>query len=262
MSNDRKRDLERISAFVDGELDGAARAEVIRRATEDAAFARELIAQQELKAALAGSVEAPEIELAPPARRRFARAAMAVAACLVLLAAAGVGWAIHDRQTGGPDMLALDRAVETHRAWTVDPARTGATASVKPASATIDAYVPDLSANGLNLGHVSERRGADGRKTLVVGYVGSRGCRVTLLVREVAAARPAMPVYTEIGPVRSLLWRADRLVYRMLAEGMATPRFRLIATSVRRASLNHLPLDAETRFAMTRSRANTPPCAA
>lgn len=263
MSDDRKQDLERISAFVDGELDPSARAEVIRQAAGDAEFARELIAHEQLKATLVDSVEVPDIELpAAPRIRRFAPAIISIAASLVLLVAAATAWMVYDGRDGGAGDIALDRAIEAHRSWTANKGQKGAADLVKPASGTINAYVPDLSTNGLSIGHVSERPGPSGEKLLVVGYVGTRGCRVTLLARTAPPEARTQPVYMEIGPVRAFSWRAGRLAYRMLAEGMAVPRFRLIADSVRRASLIHLPLDADTRMAMARSRAESPPCAA
>ena len=263
MNDDRKQDLERISAFVDGELDPSARAEVIRDAANDARFARELIAHEQLKATLADSVEVPDIELPAVARRRrFAPAIISIAASLALLVTAAVAWMVYDGGNGGTGDLALDRAIEAHRSWNADTGRKGAAALVQPASAAINAYVPDLSTNGLSIGHVSERPGPSGENLLMVGYIGTRGCRVTLLARTAPTEPRAQPVYMEIGPVRAYSWRAGPLAYRMLAEGMATARFRLIADGVRRASLNHLPLDADTRMAMTRSRAESPPCAA
>lgn len=263
MSDDRTQDLERISAYVDGELEPAARAEVIRRAAGDAAYARELIAHQRLKATLADSIEVPNIELpAPPRLRRIVPALPLIAASLALLVAAAFVWMVYVGRNESTGNLALDQAIEAHRSWTVNTVRHSATASARPALATINAYVPDLSANGLNLGHVSQQRGPGGSIILVVGYIGSRGCRVTLLVGQAAGNPSDQPVYMEIGPVRTFSWRVGRLAYRMLAEGMATPRFRLIAASVRQASLNHLPLDSDTRLAMAKSRAKSPPCAA
>lgn len=263
MSDDRKQDLERISAFVDGELDPAARAEIIREAADDKAFARELIAHERLKATLADSVDVPDLELpAAPRRWRIAPALASLAASLALLVAGAAGWAVYDGRNAGTGDLALDRAIEAHRSWTADSSQSGAIALVRPASSTINAYVPDLSSNGLNINHVSERRAPGEDRVLVVGYLGSRGCRVTLLARTAPAEMPAQPVYLEIGPVRAFSWRAGRLAYRMLAEGMATQRFRLIAASVRRASLNHLPLDPDNRLALAQSRAQSPPCAA
>lgn len=263
VSDDRKQDLERINAFVDGELDPAARAEVIREAADDEAFARELIAHERLKATVADTVDMPDLELpAAPRRRRIAPALASIAASLVLLITGAIGWMVYDGRNAGTGDLALDRAIEAHRSWTANSSRGGAIALVRPASSTINAYVPDLSSNGLNINHVSERRAPGEDRLLVVGYLGSRGCRVTLLARIAPVEPQAQPVYLEIGPVRAYSWRAGRLAYRMLAEGMATRRFRLIAASVRKASLNHLPLDPDTRLALAQSRAQSPPCAA
>jgi len=263
VSEDRTRDLERISAYVDGELDPAARAEVLLDATEDPDFARELIAQQRLKGALAGAVPVPDIALpVPPRRRRLALAATSIAASLVLLAAAALVGTVYDRRATGDGALALEDAIAAHRGWTAQAATPPAGPALRPAAATIGAYLPDLSANGLSLGHVSERPGPDGAPMLIAGYVGSRGCRVTLLVHKAAGTGPGRPVHLEAGPVLAFSWRADGLDYRLLAEGMAAARFRLVSGSVRRASLNHLPLDPDTRTAMARSRAESPPCAA
>lgn len=266
MNDDKTQDLELISAFVDGELEPTARAEVLRKAAGDPAYARELIARERLKATLKDSFEVPEIELPTlPHRRWNLPAISSIAASLALLVAAALVWIVYNGSNEGRSVLvhdqALNQAIVTHRTWAADTGQQGETATARPASAKIDAYVPDLSANGLNIGHVSEQVVSGGNNTLVVGYIGSRGCRVTLLVSHTAGRLPEHAVYMETGPVRAIFWRTEQLAYRMLAEGMATPRFRLIADSVRRASLNHLPLNAETRLAMEQSRAESSPCA-
>ena len=60
---------ERLVAYVDGELDAAATAEVAKAVAEDPALAREVAALSRLRSRVAESVEAPPISVpAPPSR--------------------------------------------------------------------------------------------------------------------------------------------------------------------------------------------------
>lgn len=261
MDRDRQHDFEQLNAFVDGELDVDARAAVASRAANDPEYARQLAALSRLKATLIRSIPAQVIALPQrPRRLRMRRAAAAVAASLALIAAVGLGWLSHDRQSRPTLDSALAWSLEAHRGWLPRESGTVQEAKLRAASAVPGTTVPDLSANGLALAYAGERKAPDGQDTLLVGYLGSRGCRLTMLVHRSATAAPAEPVVIETGPVLAALWQAGSLRYALLAEGMAAPRFRLIADAVRRASSERQPLDEEFRTALARNRADSPPC--
>ncbi len=212
MDDIRQKELEQLNAFIDGELDVEDRAAVMARAARDPAYARELAVLSRLKAATAESVPTPDLSVPHRAARRHRLAAMAVAASLLLIFAAGIGWTALDGGPTGSDAFVLDRAVALHRSWV--PHEPGHTmeAAAHPVTAVLHPYVPDLSANGLNLAHVGADKAPGPKDTLVVGYIGSRGCRLTLLVSgaDGTPTEPWRKIETE--SVIAAVWRAGALV--------------------------------------------------
>ena len=133
------------------------------------------------------------------------------------------------------------------------------------ARAVASAYVPELSAAKLRIAHVGQVAGPAGGEALLVGYRGTRGCKISLLVATDAAPAPetsSLPEPFDAGELHGYRWRTGGRAYVIMAEGMARARFSLIATSVHRASLERAPLDSETRMALATSRAQSPPCMA
>ena len=260
MDDRRQQEFEQLNAFIDGELGVEDRAAVTARVARDPAYARELAALNQLKVAMVESVPTPYISVPrePVRRRRFA--AMAIAASLLLAVAAGITWTVKDGSQPQMDGFVLDRAVALHRSWL--PQKPGQTveSAAHQVSAMLHPYVPALSANGLNLAYAGAGKAAGAKDTLLVGYIGSRGCRLTLLVNGVDGERTEPPRNIETENVLAAIWQAGELRYTLLAEGMAKPRFRLISETVRRSSLERLPFDNEARTALAQSRASNPPC--
>jgi len=258
---DRQQKFERSNAFVDNELDRKARGEVLEDSARDPRLARELSNLNRLKSAIEDSVDVPDIELAAPMGRRWTgrRAAWATAACLALFAVAGIGWMV---VPFAPDHgVPVAWAIETHGSWQNGGVRPDSGALLRPAHARLNAHVPDLSAAKLYIAHISDRRNPAGLPALVVGYRGTRGCRVTLLIDRSPGKLGDKAINFEIDRLRAVVWKAGSLRHVILAEGMAPRRFKLIAETVRRTSLERLPVDDRTRIALARSRAASPPCA-
>lgn len=252
---------ELLNAYVDGELDAARAADVMEAAARNPALARELSALARLKASLGESVEASpvDIALAPPAgRRRYAVAACA--ALLVAVAAAALSFVFFGGAASGD--LAWARAA--HKSWTRTAAAAGAAVPLRVsgsrAAIVPGAYVPDLAAAKLTIVYVGPARGPGGSDAMVVGYRGTRGCKVSLIVTRSARRLTKTLETLAIAPHRGFAWRAGRLDYFVVAQGMAAPRLALIARSVRETSLHRLPLDQGMRTALARSRATSAPC--
>jgi len=263
LNKDRQQDIEQLNAFVDGELDIEARAEVTARASKDPAYARELAALSRLKATLGESVPVPDIAVpAQPARHGFGWTAKAIAASLLLVFTAGIGWIAYDNRPAPAPQISLDWLIKAHRAWSPRPPVNPGTVPARLTAAALHPTVPDLSTNGLDIAYAGEWKAPDGEKALVTGYLGSRGCRLTLLVHRSEKAPLANPVTLETGSLRASLWQAGLLRYALVAEGMASNRFRLIADTVRRATFERLPFDRKTRSALAQNRAASPPCRA
>ncbi|MDX1483384.1 MAG: hypothetical protein R3229_02785 [Alphaproteobacteria bacterium] len=261
---DKKTKIERANAFVDGELDRAARTDVLAEAARNPDMARELAQLNRLKMAVEDSVEVPAIDLPASGRGRAARRwaiGLATAASLALVAVTGIiAWT--DRTPATDHGIPLAWALDVHGGWRDAGPAAGNPGLPRPTTVRLDAHVPDLSAAKLRIAHVGAAPGPDGAKALVVGYLGTRGCRVTLLVDGGRSRLTEDPVFVEAGGVKAMAWRAGRLRHLILAEGMEQGRFRMIAKAVHRASLERLPVDEPTRMALARSRRTSPPCAA
>jgi anti-sigma factor RsiW len=260
---DKKKSFERSNAFVDDELDRRDRSEMLRAAAGDPRLARELANLDRLKSAIADSVDVPDIELpaAPVRRTGRRRVVLALAASVVLMVAAGLAWSIIGpaRPNHG---VPVAWAIAAHNSWQETDAASRARAMLRPASLRLNAHVPDLSAAKLRIAYIGESTAAGGQPAMVVGYRGTRGCRVTVLIDDLPGGLDDKAIFFRVDKLIAMVWRAGKLRHVILAEGMAEPRFRLIAESVRRTSLERLPLDDSSRMALARSRAQSPPCAA
>lgn len=261
---DKVREFERLNAFVDGELERDDRLAVVEASAGDNSVARHLSALSQLKSALQDSVDVPELDIPePPSAGRIwgTHKLMALAASVVLFAAIGMSWLLADYnqyESGVP----VAWAVEAHQRWATKPGTLIRPRQMLLVRAKLNAHVPDLTSAGLSLVHMAIQRDPEGADAMVIGYRGTRGCRVTLLIDKVDNFQVEKPLYIETGKVRAVAWRAGPLSYVVLAEAMELNRFRLIADSVRRASLERLPLDDPTRTLLADSRASSPPCGA
>jgi len=254
--NRRTIDYETLTAYVDGELDAERAAEVLAAAAQDPAVARELSALGRLKASIAHDMPPVDLKITIPRRSR--RLIHAMAACLALLvavAAVSFTWSFKGDGKG----LDVAWVQHTHGSWSiVSPTRiSGDGVVMDPA-----AYVPDLSAAKLSIVHVGSVSGPAGGPALLIGYRGTRGCKVSLIIASDADAFTSEMTAFSAPPNRGYSWRAGGRGYVVFAEGMAEARFSLIARSMHDASLRHLPLDSGTRHALAESRAKSVPCRA
>ncbi len=265
---DRMSEFEKANAYVDGELDRPAQAEVLADAAADPRLAHELAALQRLKDAAENSIDLPDDLTLESLTAQSARSRrvpwLAVAAGLVLLVLAGAWW-LKPGPGKGPATkqgIPVAWAIDSHGAWRDEGGSLTLDSPRRPVAARIDAYVPDLSAAKLRVAHVGRTKGSEGQPGLRVGYLGTRGCRVTLLVHPAPGDMAKAAIFFEIGALRGMMWRAGNLRHVILAQGMEQARFRMIAETVRRGSLERLPVDEKTRLALAQSRAASPPCAA
>ena len=257
----RTIDPETLSAYVDGELDNDRAADVLAAAAADAAVARELSALSRLKATLAAGIDVPALELpaTPPVRRRW-RVAIAAMAAFVLVAAGVGGYLGYVANDRGPDPAWLAAA---HASWSIEEAPApGAGGPLHAASIREGAYVPDLSSAKLSIVHVGRHDTGRGTRALVVGYRGTRGCKVSLIVLPDADGPATGLAPVAVPDLAGFTWRAGRLAYVILAQGMAATRLSLIAAKVMEASRRRLPLDDAARTRLAQSRAESAPCRA
>ncbi len=258
--SDRRITFELLNAYVDGELDTAAAAEVARAVAGDPALAREVSALSRLRSMVAESIEAPPLSVPAAASTTGRRMAIAAGIAFAVLVAGSVAVLNLERDVG-PDWLAS--AWRIHRGWSIDgvAAQTRSTLLlVQYAEAVPGAYVPDLSASRLTLVHATVAPFVDRRQVLLAGYRGTRGCKISFLVfRSLGVLEEALSPFRD-GKNEAYGWRAGPLGYVIMSDGMDSGRFRLLAESVRHTSRQHVPFDEQTRMALRESRDKSAPC--
>ena len=259
--SDRSIGFETLNAYVDGELDPAAAAEVARSVANDPVLARQVAALSRLRSAVADSVKAPALTVpAPaPASERLVAVAASVFFALFVAGSALVS-GLSDR-----DLRAdwLERAWALHHGWSIAGSAARPTLLLAEyADAVPGAYIPDLTASRLAVVHATVAPFSGGRRALIVGYRGSRGCKVSLVVfpggRTLDEAIGAFPQ----GRNHAYAWRASKLGYVLLTDTMGEVRFRQLAESVRLTSRRHLPFDRDTQTALRTARDTSKPCLA
>jgi anti-sigma factor RsiW len=260
--SDRRITFEMLNAYVDGELDTAAAAEVAKAIAEDSTMAREVAALSRLRSAVSESIEAPPLSL--PKQRSTGGRTLAIAASIgFALAVAGSVLLSGLGRDSGSEWQA--RAWQIHRAWSMD----GVTAQVRSTillahhTETVPgAYVPDLSASRLSLVHVAVAPFGGEQRALLAGYRGSRGCKISLLVFPSRDVLDVRLKHFRNAKNEAFAWETGPIGYMILSDGMDSDRFRLLAESVRHSSLQHRPFDKKTRTALRQSREKSAPCLA
>jgi anti-sigma factor RsiW len=228
-------DLERLNAFVDGELAPSERAAVAARIAADRDLARTHATLARLKACIGESADAtPPVVMATPRKRHRGAAlglgltALAACAAIALYAAIDLG---PERESA--PRLARDAVV---------------TLAALPASPVI----PNLDAAGLALEDMKVDRVGELR-LLVASYRGPHGCRLDLSVRAAGTTAPASAGTSRHG------WEAGGLAYELVAHGMPGWRFALIADAAERETREGATPDAVGRR-LREARAAAPPC--
>ncbi len=275
--------FETLNAYVDGALDAAESAEVALAIAASPGLARQVAMITRLRSATIEAVEVPDIDIdveidpIPAGRTRLRM----VAACIsVLVLAAGSFLAAtfldhpdlppwfdvvaraHDAWGDGEPSSASNTGISRHehsRALAGIPVGTLAGPRAGPLAG---AFVPDLSSAKLFAGHIFDLTDAIGGALLVIGYRGTRGCRVTLAVSADGDAFPAEKVQVRDGDRRAYAWRVGRLGYAVMAKGMDSSRYDLIVKAMYDATLRNRPLDPNTRIALGASRKRSAPCLA
>lgn len=256
-------DWDILNAYVDGELDSASAARVARAAAQKPEIARQIAAISQLKAATAAGAEAPPpIEL--PAVRQWPVVRVAAVVAVALLGGLA---ALFAYQMASQEEAWLVQARADHIEWAntsrIDDAQTLDARTFLAGMRRLgpQPYVPDLSSAGLRrdavryLPPTADRPGA-----LHAGYTGTRGCRISLWIVADAERGVARLDHRETATGTVYFWLADGLRYVLLSSGMEPARFALVAKAAHKAVLVRVGPDSETRTALKRSRATSPPC--
>ncbi len=260
--SDRQITFEMLNAYVDGELDAAAAAEVARAVAKAPALALEVAALSHLRSAVAESLEVPPLSVPEPPSTKSWRAAIVASIAFAVFIAGAVLVSNLDRNVGADW---LTRAWQIHNGWSNERETAQNRAALllaQYAEAVPGAYMPDLSASRLSLVHAAVFSFTEKRRVLLIGYRGTRGCKISLLVfPSLGALGEALSPFHD-RKNEAFGWRAGTLGYLIMSDGMDSVRFRLLAESVRQTSREHVPFDKEMRLALRKSRDQSAPCAA
>ncbi len=121
------------------------------------------------------------------------------------------------------------------------------------------AHLPDLTANGLDLGQVSFVPPRDGRQGAIhVGYANTMGCRISLWITPNRHSGPGPLEEQHRGVAYS--WHVGGLGYVLVRSGMRHERFHVLAKAARATTLAREGPDGPTSFALTASTMFGRPC--
>lgn len=230
-------DIQRLNAFVDGELSPSERAQVAARIATDRDFARAHATLARLKACIGEAAVAtdPTVVFTIKQKKRRGLAVdlglSALAACTAIVIYAGFTFKMSDE----PGPLKARDAIVSLVALPATP------------------VIPALDLAGLAVEDVKADRAGDAG-LLVVLYHGLHGCRLDLKVwARWNAVTPSS------GTSRHS-WEVGDLAYELVAHGMPGWRFALIAEAAERETRGGLgPGGAGRR--LREARASAPPCA-
>lgn len=274
---DRKPSWRDLNAYADGELPASETAAVARAVAKDPVLADQVATLARLKATIDDLGQAPlpadltrlRRNAAPPrdasgrTRRRTWAALGAAAAALAAVLVVGVVLFPIGPETDQPSWRQL--ALRLHETWAESTAEQAAEPTADTLLASLShlgqaAQVPDLSGARLTVGYLRPIASPYGRG-LQVGYRGTRGCRVSLIILPVTAGLAEKPVALGGGGGESYAWRVGGLGYALLASGMDPRHYEVVLKAVYQASRTFAPVGPETRTALTRSRERSRPCA-
>ncbi len=249
-------DWKTLNAYVDGELSPAAMAQVAEALTRDPELARQMADLRRLKSAIfkGRPGTCPPIRLQPPRPRWRMRIA---AAFLFLALAGGLAPALFEAERG----YRLQQAMAAHAAWSdQDPAMVRDRPAILLKSSLLqlrlDAYIPDLSPAGLRYDGI--RRIGDGG--LHVGYRGTHGCRVSLVVFPGTRKLSTRLSSFTAGDGRAYGWQVRGNTFYLLAPQMDPQRLHRMAEVVHRMTRAYTPMDRETSLVLNEARQQARPC--
>lgn len=254
--------FEKLNAYVDGELDSIEAAEVARAVADDIHLANQVSALSRLRSAIAEGIETPPQKMPKKKEPGRYRAVLAASITFLMFVAGSVFMSTLDRdfREGW-----LPHAWQIHGNWSLQQA--AAETPMDPVlarygDAVPGAYVPDLSASKLSVALTAVHEFSGNRSALLVGYRGTRGCKISLITFTRPLSLDKSLRYYRQGTNEAYAWKAGKLGYVILSDGMDPRRFKILAESVRQSSRLHLPFDKKTYLALQKSREESAPCLA
>lgn len=241
-------DFASLNAYVDGELEPPAAAAVARAAAEDAGVAAELAKLHAMKAMLRDAFDTSTvINVYPPRSAMGHLPRLALGAGLAVAVIAAGLWFGMDRfghQGASGDVFAA--ALGRHDTWLSEPVR------MQPIPAAAGFLLPDLTLSGLRVESVDHNVDLSGVPATRIGYVGHKGCHLSLFVLQ---GKHAVDT-GEIGDndlLHADSWIVGGAAYLAIARLMDPVRFATVSHALRLATENGVPLDARIRTALAKA---------
>ena len=190
--------FEELNAYVDNELPADRTADVAQAIARYPDVAEQVATLSRLRSVLAQSCEAPEFTVPRAEKPRLNRRPWLAAACLAFLfvcAALFIYPAVEQR--GGPSWL--EAAWRLHDNWTPPPRGfperpdNWLVKASRQGAEFASVYVPDLSATKLSVVFVDTEADVSGEPAVVIGYTGTRGCKLTLIASNGLSESSAEP---------------------------------------------------------------------
>ncbi len=255
----REIDWQTLNAYVDGELPPATMARVATALATDRELARQMAELRRLKSALFASAPGPCPPIDLRLRRRWRPlpvAASVLAAALLITLLAGL--------PGPGQRDPLGRVAAAHQTWLETPVSaqsvTGRLLKSNLDRLRLDAYIPDLAPAGLRYDGI-RRLGRGEGAGLHVGYLGSHGCRVSLVVLPGGGHRLGAGIRVFEHPAgRVYGWRVRDNAFYLMAPRMDPARLAQVVLVVQRMTRAHTPMDRHTTLALNQARTSARPC--
>jgi anti-sigma factor RsiW len=236
--SERHPDFDALSAYVDGELPPEQAARVAAAAASDPEVAGQLATLHALRASV--SQLKPEVVISPlnagrpRGRRAMAGRTLLLAGAAAVVIVAALAW--HTRTVPVVDTesphAAIQPLIDDHDAWIA----TGVS-DYRDVAARSEEFKQLLAQAGLDLVHAVVSVDDGGRLTRHYGFLGSRGCRLSLFESPGAggAGTVATAVDADAG-LATAAWAVGDVRYVVVARSMSGERFAAVVAALRDAT--------------------------
>ncbi|VVT25851.1 hypothetical protein [Rhizobium sp. EC-SD404] len=235
--NDQFPDFETLSAYVDGELDAQHAAAIAALAARDPAIASHLAKIHQLRSAVS-RLSSDVVVLPLPGSMqgrwgvRSSRwvAFAAAIACVVAGSLVTGPWLEFGEDSNA---IGLESIISAHDDW-LRTGRGQLLSASLPESQTVDL----LAAAGLVQVHYDERQMIGGVDMTHSGFVGAKGCRLSLFRGSLAVKEAAITGEISDGDLHVASWTGGAFRYVVVARSMDEGRFALVVDALRQATGN------------------------
>lgn len=239
--------FEKLSAYVDGELDPHTAAEVAEHIARDPEAATIVAKLTSIKSSVKSSYHDERLSESLLADAAGSKLKLGLVAATLLAVALCSIWIFSNQlQPGRNDVLTM--ALDHYDSW-----RQVEKTELRPASLSALVSIPDLSPAGLKISSVDTPIHLGNSPASHLTYLGSRGCRLSLFVFEGKLGDKAITSLVQ-GNVLADFWTTEYSSYLLLSRKMNAQRFAVLAEFIKETTRNFVPVRDEMRIAMRNAR--------